>query len=250
MILIDSREEGPDKKKKNLDLIQHIRRQNIKVEDTYLPFADAAIEIHGPDGIALVGVERKRLHDMLNCVEDARYNAQRIGMKNEYPVSVLMIEGHWKPHDPDGFLMEGFNGGMTWGHMKPKGNRVLYSKLYRYLISVAMAGVIVQYSRDPFHTAFNLCEWHGWGTKKWDDHTALREIQKFALPTLNARPTLKQKWANAIDGIGVKKWPFVDRLFRSPLAMAQADESEWLKVPGVGVRTAQAIVKEIWGNKR
>lgn len=248
MILIDTREEGHDKKKKNLDLVQHIVRQNVPVETTYLPFADAAIEINGPEGVALVGVERKRLHDMLNCVEDGRYNAQRIGMKLEYPVSILVIEGHWKPHDPEGFLMEGFQGGMTWGFMKPRGNRVLYAKLYRYLFSVALTGVIVQYTRDPFHTAFNLTEIHGWGQKRWDDHTALQEIQKFALPTLNRRPTLKQKWANAIEGIGVKKWPFVDRQFRSPLAMAQADEKEWLRIPGLGIRSAQRIVQEIWGN--
>lgn len=249
MILIDTREEGPDKKRKNLDLVQHIARQSVPVETTFLPFADAAIEVNGPDGIALVGVERKRLHDMLTCVEDARYNAQRVGMKQEYPVSVLMIEGHWKPHDPEGFLMEGFNGGMTWGFMKPRGNRVLYAKLFRYLISVSLAGVIVQYSRDPFHTAFNLCEWHGWGQKKWDDHTALQEIQKFAIPTLNRRPTLLRKWANAIDSIGVKKSDLIERHFRSPLDLAQADESEWLRVPGIGVKSAVAIVKEIWGKR-
>lgn len=246
MILIDDREEGSDKKRKNLDLMAHIRAQRVPVEMTRLQYGDAAVEINGPEGVALVGVERKRLHDMLNCVEDARYNAQRIGMKQDYPVSVLMIEGHWKPHDPEGFMMEGFSGGSAWGFMKPRGNRVLYAKLYRYLISVALSGVIVQYSRDPFQTAFNLCEWHGWGQKQWGDHTALLEIQKFAIPTLNNRPSLKQKWANALENIGVKKWPFVDRRFRSALDMAQASESEWLSIPGIGVKTAQDIVREIW----
>lgn len=246
MILIDTREEQRDKKKKNLDLVQHIRRQNVDVTETFLDFADAAVEVHGPDGIMLVGVERKRLHDMLNCVEDGRYNAQRIGMKKEYPVSVLMIEGHWKPHDPEGFLMEGFNGGTSWNYHRPRGLRTLYGKLFRYLISVQLAGVIVQFSRDPFHTAFNLCEWHGWGMKKWDDHTSMREMHKIAIPTMNAKPSLTRKWANAIDSIGVKKSDLVERHFRSPLALANADEAEWLRIPGIGVKTAQDIVREIW----
>lgn len=246
MILIDSREEGADKKKKNLDLIQHINRQQVPVQEFLLDEGDAAIEVNGPEGIILVGVERKRLHDMLNCVEDGRYNAQRARMKDAYQVSVLMVEGHWKPHDPDGFLMEGFSGGISWGFHKPRGNRVLYSKLYRYLLSVALSGVIVQYSRDPFHTAFNLCEIYGWGQKKWDDHTSLREIHKIAIPTLNRKPSLVRKWANAIDSIGVKKSELAERHFRSPLALANADEKEWLRIPGIGVKTAQEIVGEIW----
>lgn len=246
MILIDDREETISKKKANLDLLQHFGRIGVKAEMAHLDYGDAAVEMNGPDGVLMVGIERKRLHDMLNCIDDARYNAQRIGMKQMYDLSVLLIEGHWKPHDAEGILMEGHSGGMAWGYMRPRGQRVMYAKLYRYLISVRLSGVILDYTRDPFHTAFNINEWHEYGKKTWDQHTSLKELHRIAIPTLNAKPSLVRKWANALDMIGTKKSELAERHFKSPLALANADESEWLRIPGVGVKTAQDIVREIW----
>lgn len=246
MILLDDREETITKQRKNLDLLRHFNAMKVDATMAHLEEADAVVEANGPDGIILIGIERKRLHDMLNCVEDGRFNEQRRRMKDAYDVSVLMVEAHWKPHDPEGVLMEGHSGGMSWGYARPRGQRVMYAKLYRYLISVMISGVHVSYTRDPFHTAFNINEWHEWGKKKWDDHTSLREIHKLALPSLLRKPSLVRKWANAIDSVGVKKSELAERLFRSPLDLAQADEKEWLKIPGVGVKTAREIVGEIW----
>lgn len=247
MILIDDREENATKKKANLDLLQHFTRMGVDAQPTRLDYADACFEINGPDGPLLVGIERKRLHDMLNCINDGRYSGhQRIGMKDLYGLSVLLVEGHWKPHDPEGILMEGYAGGISWGYARPRGQRVMYSKLYRYLISVSLSGVIVTYSRDPFHTAYNINEWQQWGQKKWDDHTSLMDIHRLAIPSLHRKPSLVQKWASDLDGIGTKMSGLADRQFRSALDLAQADEQEWLKIPGVGVKTAQSVVREIW----
>jgi ERCC4-type nuclease len=233
VILIDDREENKTKKALNQDLLQHFHRMNIPAEMTRLEYADAAFEINGPEGPMLVGIERKRLHDILACVQDGRYSGhQRIGMKDMYGISVLMIEGHWKPHDPEGYLMEGYSGGISWGYCRPGGQRVLYSKLYRYLVSVGLSGVIVSYSRDPFHTAFNINEWRQWGQKSWDAHTSMMDIHKVAIPSLNRKPTLVQKWANDLEGIGVKTSALATRQFRSALELANADESEWLRIPG------------------
>ena len=247
MILIDDREENETKKKKNLDLLQHFQRLHVPAEATHLDYGDAMFEINGPEGPMLVGVERKRLHDLLNCIRDGRFSGhQNIGMKETYGITVMMVEGHWKPHEPEGILMEGYAGGISWGYARPRGQRVMYSALYRYLISAQLSGVIVSYSRDPFHTAYNIYEWQQWGQKKWDDHTSMMNIHKLALPSLNRKPRLVQKWASDLEGIGVKMSAMADRHFRSALDLANADEQEWLRIPGVGVKTAQSIVREIW----
>lgn len=230
------------------DLIPHIQRIGIRCDKSPLQYGDAAFEGRGPLGTIAVGIERKRLHDMLNCIDDARYTGhQRIGMKQMYQVSVLIIEGHWKPHDGDGMLMEGFSGGISWGYCRYRTQRTMYAKLYRYLISVALSGVIVTYSRDPFHTAFNITEWFQYFQKNWQGHTSLQEMQKIAIPTLNQKPSLVRKWAADLDGIGVKLSEDAEKLFKTPIKLAQADESEWLRIPGVGVKTAQQVVKEVWG---
>lgn len=250
LILIDYREETATKKRANLDLLPHFQSLRVPVEKADLLYGDAAFEGRGPLGTISVGIERKGLHDILQCIDDARLSGhQLIGMKNMYTVRVLMVEGHWKPHDNLGILMEGFNAGTSWGFCRYRSQRTMYNKLYRYLISVQLSGTIVTFSRDPFHTAFNIHEWFEYFQKPWTGHTALQEMQKVAVPTLNAKPNLVRKWAADLEGIGTKLSGDAERLFKTPIKLATADETEWLRISGVGVRTAQSIVKEIWGGK-
>ena len=49
-----------------------------------------------------------------------------------------------------------------------------------------------------------------------------------------------------MEGIGVKLSLDAERVFKKAGRLAAADETEWLKVPGVGVKTAQSIVREVW----
>lgn len=247
MIQVDYRERPSSEDQQTLK--NYIKRIGVDAETSSLPYGDAQFEGRGPDGSIYIGVERKKLHDMLNCIDDARYNAQRMGMKQMYQVSFLLIEGHWKPHDPQGLLMEGFHGGTAWAPFRGRAGRTLYSKLYRYLLSVSLSGVHVIYSRDLWHSAFNICEVFHYFQKPFHQHTSLLEMQKFAIPTLNSRPSLVRRWAADLTNVGLKTSELAERHFRKPITLANADETEWLKIPGVGIKTAQDIVKEIWGRR-
>lgn len=225
-----------------------IKRIGVRCEKTELQSGDIMFEGRGPNGPVLVGIERKKLHDMLNCIDDARYNDQRIRMRQDYDISILMVEGHWKPHDNQGFLMEGFSGGIAWGYCQYRSQRTMYSKLKRYLMSVALSGVVIDHSRDAYQTAYNICEWYHYFQKR--DHTSLLEIQKIAIPTMNYRPTLVRKWANDIEGIGTKLSLDAEKVFKKPITLANSDERDWLRIPGIGIKMAQQIIKDIWGTKR
>lgn len=251
MVLVDYREETKTKKAKNLDLLPHFERMKLKAEKANLEFGDACFEGNGPDGSVLVGIERKGLHDLINCIEDARLSGhQLIGMRDMYAVRILMVEAHWKPHDDSGILMEGFSGGTAWGYYGGRNaQRTMYSKVKRYLQSVSLSGTIVDYSRDPFHTAYNIGEWFHYFQKKWSGHTSLLEMQKVAIPALTGKPSLVRKWAVDLDDIGVKLSEDAEKLFKTPIALATADETDWLKLRGVGVPTAQKIIRQIWGRK-
>lgn len=243
MILIDQRIGSKE-------LLPLTTRLGVKSELGDLEFGDVAFEGHGPKGTISVGIERKTLHDLLNCIDDSRLSGhQLIGLKQMYDVRVLMVEGHWKPHDPQGLMMEGFNNGCSWGYVSHRSQRTMYAKAYRYLISVSLSGVIVTHTRDLFHSAFNICEWFHYFQKPWGGHTSLQELQKINIPTLQSKPSLTRKWATDLEGIGVKLGAEAEKVFKRPITLANADELEWLRVPGVGVKTAQSIVKEIWGNK-
>lgn len=239
---------GPPKSKDPVKrIMSDIRRAGVLCEQANLEFGDFAFEGNGPNGLMAIGIERKTLHDMLNCIDDARYSAhQKVGMKSMYQVSILLLEGHWKSSE-DGFLMEGFDDGTKWGYCRPGGKRVMYSKLYRYLMSVSLSGVMITSSRNEYQSAQNVMECFHYFQKKWENHTSLLETQKLAIPQLSGKPTLVRRWASDLEGVGVKHSIEAEHVFKTPIALAQADETEWLQVPGIGVRTAQSIVKEIQG---
>lgn len=251
MILIDYREETKTKKAKNTDLIAPLRRiGGVRIEQATLEYGDATFEGKGPDGPIAVGIERKGLHDILQCIEDNRLSGhQLIGMRDDFDVRVLLVEGYWRPHDGNGLLMEGFNSGMSWGISKYRSRPTMYHMLYRYLISVQLSGIIVTYSRDPFHTAFNILEWYHYFQKPFHEHTAMQEMQKIAIPTLGAKPSLTRKWANDLVGVGMTHSLAAERLFKKPITLANADEQDWLRIPGIGVKKARDIVAEIWGEQ-
>lgn len=238
----------------SIELKPYIRALGIPCDSASLPFGDVCFEGHGPMGTVGVGIERKRLHDMLHCIDDARYTGhQRIGMKQMYQVSILLIEGLWRPHDQTGVLMEGFvgpSGKVSWAECRYRTQRVMYAKLRRYLFSVSLSGVHVCYTRDIQQTAYDIHEWYHYFQKRWQDHTSLLEMQRLHIPTLNAKPSLTRLWATSLEDIGVVKSDLAERVFRTPIALATADERDWMRIPGVGVTIAQHIVADINGWRR
>ncbi len=250
MIIVDYRSgaESQDKLTTVDKLIEHIRALGVRCDKGQLEFADAAFEGNGPAGRALIGIERKSLHDMLHCIDDSRYAAhQKPGMRTMYARSILMVEGIWKPRDPEGRLLMESQNGCSWYPSKYRSQAVLYSKLYRYLLSVALAGVIITYPRMLWETACHICEIYSYFQKKWEDHTAMLSTQTLAIPDLRSKPSLVRRWAADLEGIGVKYSLEAEELFRTPRKLALSDETEWLRIRGVGVKTAQQIIREITG---
>lgn len=231
------------------DLLPYVQALKVKAEKSQLPYGDACWEGNGPKGRIAIGVERKRLSDILNCIDDARYSAhQKPGMKQLYGVNILIIEGVWKPDSATGYLMECVSS-LTWRPYRYRSQMTRYSKLFRYLLSVQLTGTIVIITRDIEHTAFNIVEMYHYFQKKWEDHTSLLEVQKIAIPDMNSRPSLVRRWASDLDGIGVKMSQDAEKLFKTPIALATADEIQWMKIKGISHGIASKVVKSIQGWK-
>lgn len=238
--------------------------QGIACEKSHLPYADACFEGHGPEGLVGVGVERKRISDIIACIDDGRFTGhQRLGMAQMYKFLFLIIEGYWRPDTTNGILMEGHpkrDGTLVWSPYRPGGRVVMYRKLRRYLFSMSLGGVIVCYSRDIHQTAYDICELYHWFQKRWLDHKSLlamhrgyfwqqdgRTDQLMAIPTMSRKPSLVRRWAAELKGVGVSLSEDAERVFKTPMALATADELDWLRIPKIGIAKAQSIVKEIGG---
>jgi ERCC4-type nuclease len=231
------------------ELKPYLQKLGLTVEVTTLEFGDACFEGKGPHGSILVGVERKKLHDILHCIDDARYAGhQRIGMQADYQVSVLIVEGLWRPHWPEGWLMEAYRG-VNWGQSRPGGRRITYEKLRRYLFSVHLSGVMVLQTTSVEHTARDIHDLYHYFQKRWTDHRSMLETQKLQVPTLTQKPTLVRLWATDIDGVGTVKSQAAAKVFRTPYDLATSDEQDWMQIEGIGAPTARKIIQQIHGVK-
>lgn len=241
MILVDSRVGSKE-------MLPWLQRMGAKAELSSLEFGDACFEGNGREGRICIGVERKTMGDMLNCIDDARYAAhQRPGMLSMYNKSILIVEGVWKPETATGYLMECV-AQLTWRPFRQRSQMTRYSKLFRYLLTIQFSGVGVIMSRDLEQTAYNITEIYAYFQKRWDDHTSLLEVQKLNIPDMRGKPTLVRRWASDLEGIGVKHSMDVEKEFKTAYALATADETQLVRIPGIGVKLAQSIVREIHGN--
>lgn len=248
MIIVDSRSGSePTKDFTAVDkLVSYIRNIGVPCDIGTLEYADIAFEGNAANGRVMIGIERKTIHDMLHSIDDSRYSAtQKVGMRQMYSVSYLMLEGTWRPHYPMGTLVQG--DGTGWWPCKYRSQPVLYAKLYRYLLSVALSGVIITQSNNLWHTAYNCCEVYHYFQKPFDQHTSMLATQKLVIPDLTGHPSLVRRWAADVDGIGVKRSIEAAELFRTPIALANSSEADWLSLSGVGAQTASRIVKQILG---
>jgi ERCC4-type nuclease len=251
MILVDRREK-PQKREKaeladKIELVIRQQRLRIEVEKAELPYGDIAFDGFGRSGPISVGIERKKLTDLNNCIEDGRLSGhQLIGMKHSglYQECWLLVEGMWRPHDPGGHVMAS-NNGADWWEFKPSSRRVDYSKLRRYLFSVQRSGVPLLYTRDIYQTAYDIVELYQYYQKR--DHDSMLVPHTANIPALMQKPPLVFRWAYAIDGIGTKMAEEAARLFKTPYNLATAPALQWLAIRGVGDRTAMDIERQIEG---
>jgi ERCC4-type nuclease len=240
MILVDSRVGSRE-------VLPFIQRLGINAQIAELQFGDMCFDGKGPDGTITIGIERKTLGDFLNCIDDSHYAAhQKPGLSAMYSRDILMLEGTWKPDSASGYLME-LIGTLAWRPYKYRTQMVRYSKLFRYLLSVQLSGTLVVQTRNIEETAYNTVEIYHYFQKKFEDHVSLLQTQKLNIPDLKVRPSLVRRWAAELEGIGVKHSLEAEDYFKTPIALAQADETDWLKLSGIGIKVARNLVKNIRG---
>jgi ERCC4-type nuclease len=246
MILVDDRERPNRQAGSTKEVLPILVRLGKPAFKQRLGFGDFCFEGNGPGGRINIGIERKTLHDMLHCIDDAHYAGhQRGGMKLLYRFSFLALEGLWKPHHPDGWLMEGW--GTSWGYCKYRSQTPLYTKLFNYLVSVALSGIPVVVSRDMEQTAANVCGLYDYFQKPWSNHTSLLETQVMPLAGITGRPSLVRRWASQLEGVGVKLSENAESVFHTGIELATADETEWVRIHGISPRMARRAVGEIRG---
>lgn len=238
MLLVDSRTGSKE-------LLPHIRKLGEEAELAQLDAGDMCFYGNTPEGQVLVGIERKRMDssDLLASIHTGRFSGfQQHNMIDMYPIRIMIVEGLWKASEEGHLLVRDWKG---WRPVECKGRPTMYSSVFNWLASVHFtAGTFWVRSSSPFETALQAVCLYKWFSKDWDEHNSQGAIPQFAFPQFTP-PTLIQKVAAQLEGVGVRKSLAASKHFESVADMVKADEREWMKAIGAGAKTARKIVQQI-----
>ncbi len=238
------------------DLLDCFKPFDIPTEITVLPAADVYFTGYGPDNKETsVGIEVKRLSDILTCIRDGRFSGHQLpGLLDTYDRSVLMIEGVWRPGS-DGILEEFVSGKWTAARGK-----FMYRELTAFLLTIAqICGLYIERTSNRHETVMQIATYYLWYQKKWSEHsghkimhnrnmTADRNGRQVRL----VKPSLLRRVVNQIDHIAGERSAAIAGdgeevigYFNSVYDMVLAEPSDWRNIKGIGRKGSQDIVRAL-----
>jgi ERCC4-type nuclease len=228
---------------------------------------DVLIVGNGPANRSLlIAVELKDIRDLLSSARTGRLQSATEGqlpaMLADYDQSWLCWYGavRW---GEDGNLEtpvgKGPGGQCLWGPFTHNGSRdgkaVTNDYLDGLLLAVAAMGVLVHRVHNERQAARWLGALHRYWTKGYEEHGFTRTfnqaprfpqtVQIEGLTNGEAQKVLARarRVFDRYPGLGMERALAAARHFASVREMANADEKEWMKVPGIGKVLAPQIVK-------
>lgn len=157
MILVDDRAGS----KEMLDLLPPGMAQI-----TRMPYGDCAWTGNGPDGVPVpVGVEIKRLNDVLQCIESGRFAGHQLpGLRRYYTVAYLIVEGIFRAGS--GGVLETLHEG-RWVAASHGMRRYLHRDLWSWLTTMeTCGGVLVRVTQGRQDTAEAVEQLYRWWTHR------------------------------------------------------------------------------------
>jgi len=222
---------------------------NCTVKGSRLHSADVCFEGNGPDGPIAIGIELKKLRDMLGSMRSERLAGdQVVKMAHDYEMCFIIIEGIWKPNSWNddlmtmmGRVMRPLNLSAGTGTRKPITFK--YGELFKHIISLSvLKNVIVLWSSGPVETVAQIAHLYAWWQRDWEAHRSTDPI-KLQTEVTFTNVSLLRKMAAELPGIGWVRSKEVEKAFISVFHMVNASQEEWQKIPGIGRGTANKAWK-------
>jgi ERCC4-type nuclease len=227
-------------------LVAPLRKLGCTVREERLPAGD--VEIIGIDG-TVVGVEYKQWSDVLACIRSGRFAEQLRGMRREFHVSWLLIEGR---------IRSGESGKLEVLHdrgWREADAGFTYQEVAAWLMTMAQCGgALLWHTSSQAESALWLRSLYYWWTfQAWEEHRAHKAW--FVPPPLwenpYAEPPLALKMACLLPGVGSgRATAILDSLgtaevYPSALEVLEAGTVRLAEVPGVGKVTARRVWESV-----
>lgn len=208
------------------ELEPRLKAARLPVELTRLEAGDIAFEGDGPDhAVVKIGVERKRIGDLLACLRDSRYSGEQLpGLKARFDVVVLVIEGAWREGE-DGVLETWQRGG--WRPWRHGGVRSAQEVRAFTLTQQFKAGVHIVLSWGAEQTAQWIAALYWWWNLGggYESHKSHRGVYlpSETVDLLN----LVGRMAYPLPHVGLTTAVYVQDRFKTPIEMVTAPFSAW-----------------------
>jgi ERCC4-type nuclease len=256
-LYVDDREvERPNPMKHGMtsgvDMVELFRRHPDcpPVEKRRLEAGDFQFTGEGPEAPVVVGVERKRVTDMLNSIRTGRFSGEQLPkLLRIYDYVFLVLEGTatWRTNFRSGLLER--RKGSSWEPLMIGKQVFTGLELDSYLNDIVTCTPIkVHLTRDAEDTvSYVLGLMHSF-SKPWEKrnhHVAIHRPTEYV--QVRKASTLR-RILYTLDSVGWERSSaaedyFLSKYPHSPVeGMMQAAISEWTKIPGFG----REISKKVW----
>jgi len=217
-----------------------------------LEFADIAFMGMVGTKPAQIGIEYKKIPDLISCIRNGRFAGHQLpGMQRDYDFIYLIIEGICK-RGKDGLLETPRRGGWkAYTH----GGAFMFADLHSWLTTMeAKGGVRVRWTRNQAETIRMIRSLYNWWVKKkWEDHRAHMVFDTSGAPATALNHTLIRRIAKELTGVGWEKSAKVASHFtkvnpkHAIHSMMNASVTDWQQIEGIGKILSAKIVKELKG---
>lgn len=243
-----------DRRAGSCDLFPQLQMVRPRIRDLELgdlSYGDIQIVGNGPEGApVLVGVEYKKLGDLVQCIDNGRFVGHQLpGMLECYQDVWLLVEGIWREgrdggvEVPRGQSWKPILGGQTRGFSASSLYGFLMTLQIKLAVKVVCTGTLPQTVR--WLSALN--RW--WTDKEWEEHRAHLAFDQSTALSLISRPSLVRRIAKELPGVGWGRSGAIAKHFGSVMEMVTAPTGEWQSIEGVGKVTAEKIVRALDGEE-
>lgn len=247
--------------------------QGLKTQVVKLSFGDLYFIGKGPEDIPiLIGFERKKIKDLVNCMITNRLSGYQLpGLMNSYAVTYLIVEGPWRRNTYTGTLE--VPNGKEWVELRLGKRTFQVRDVIKYLntllINCNFRSIKLIYlptfnDKETVSVVTDLYKW--WTCKDFEEHrshisyfrpgisndhspNSIAGYNPFSdLIEQESRLVPVKRAAEAIGytiGVGSKKALSIARQFSSIFEMVLAPIEDWLKIKGMGKILAKRMYDEI-----
>lgn len=232
------------------DMLALVRRHRTSpvAEPRTLHAGDFCFTGNGPDGDPiLIGVERKRMRDMVNSIRGGRLSGEQIPKLMSYDRAYIILESQWKTDWTTGQLMERW--GRQWQPVMSGTKQIMTGlELESFLNDIRdHTPIQVICTEDEYQTVEAVLSLvHSW-SKPWDKrhhHVDIHRPEKFA--SFEKASTIRRV-LYCLDGVGWEKSQAAEQVFKSVEDLVLAGPKDLQKIPGFGPKISKSVWNQLHG---